>query len=392
MLGIGWGISTLMMLFSLGSGLQTTVHSGFEIFGTDLLGVWGGRTSEQAGGVRVGRWIRLRIDDLEFLQTAVPAIRNASPEASRWQQVSSATRQQEFDVQGVYPIFGSMRRMTLGEGRWLNAGDEMERGRVVVLGSTSRERLFGEQPAVGESVRIDGLSFEVIGVLEKKVGVAGQDDNRLVLMPYRSMGLLRQIRLPDSFLLEAEAGVPHAVIIQQIRDRLAERFGFRPTDKQAVRFWDPTEEEDDAAIITGMVRAMTAIIGAITLAIGGVGVMNIMLVSVTQRTREIGILKALGARRRHILIQFLGEALLITFLGGLLGLAISSFLVWIVPPFPVWSAFTGEKTQTGDVILSMDWPTLLMAGALLAAVGLAAGFWPAVRASRMDPIEALRHE
>ena len=392
MLGIGWGIATLMMLFSLGSGLEDTVRSGFEVFGSGFVQVWGGRTSEQAGGQRVGRWIRLRVDDLDFLQMAVGSIRSASPQVSRRWQVGSASRRQEFDVRGVYPVFGSMRHMEMAEGRWLNAGDEEQRGRVVVIGSNVRERLFGEQPALGESVRIEGLSFEVIGVLQKKVGGEGDDDNRLVLMAYRSMGLLQQIRFPDTLLLELEAGIPRDQIISQIRSRLAERLNFRPTDLQAVSIWDPTQDSKEAGIITGMIKAMTAIVGFITLAIGGVGVMNIMLVSVTQRTREIGILKSLGARRRHILLQFLGEAMMITFLGGLLGLAISWFLAWIVPPFPVWSVFSGSNSHEGDVVLSVSWSTLLMAAGLLSAVGLAAGLWPSVRASRMDPIEALRHE
>ena len=392
MLGIGWGITTLMMLFSLGSGIQTTVRAGLDIFGTNLLEVWSGRTSEQAGGQRAGRWIRLGIDDMEFLRTVIPAIRNASPQIYSRSQIRSASRRQEFLILGVYPVFGPMRRMTMAEGRWLNAGDEMERGRVVVLGSNVRERLFGEQRAIGESVRIEGLSLEVIGVLNKKVAGVGPDDNRLVLVPYSTMGLIQQIHFPESFVLEGEGGVPHTEIVTQIRARLAERFGFRPTDRRAVGIWDPNEEMDNARIITAMVQVMLAIVGTITLAIGGVGVMNIMLVSVTQRTREIGILKAIGARRRQILIQFLGEAMLITFLGGLLGLGLSWFMAWMVPPFPLWSAFSGENSPAGDIVLKVDPPSLLMAAVVLAAVGLAAGIWPAVRAAGMDPMEALRHE
>ena len=391
MLGIGWGITTLVMLSSYGSGFQGALNLGFEAFGTNLFFLWSGTTSEQAGGQRAGRQIRMQIEDLDYVQTTVPTIRQASPQVTRNVRVVSASRHQEFDVSGVYPVFGAIRRMSVEQGRWLDAGDEASRGRVVVIGSSVRERLFGGQPAVGEALHIGGLSFQVVGVLKNKPGPGG-DDNRQVFMPFSSMGLLFPIRYIDSIVLQTERGVPHKAIVKQIRSRLGERLGFRPTDEQALNIYDAQEDLDNIRIITAMINVLMAVIGGITLAIGGVGVMNIMLVSVTQRTREIGILKSLGARRRHILAQFLAEALLIAFLGGVLGMALSYFLAWMIPPLPLWSAVTGDTSREGDIILRVGWQALLLAGGLLSAVGLAAGFWPAVRAARLDPVEALRYE
>jgi putative ABC transport system permease protein len=392
MLGIAWGITTLVMLYSYGSGIHRMVSWGLEIFGTNLIEIWGGRTTLQAGGVRAGRRIRLHIEDLDFLLATVPGLRAASPEMFNTLQVVSATRRQEFDVLAVYPSFGTMRRMTVEEGRWINAADEAQRGRVVVLGSNVRARLFGEQPAIGESVRMNGISFEVVGVLQKKVGGFGRNDNRLVFLPFSADGLLESSEFTNAILVQAEKGFPRPEIVKQIRTRLGERLGFQAIDKGAINVWDSGAEMDRASVVTGIVQSLVGVIGAITLAIGGIGVMNIMLVAVTQRTREIGLLKAIGARRRHILGQFLAEALMITLLGGLLGLAFSAFLCWMIPPLPLWSAVSGDNGKEGDLILSVDWNTLFLATGLLGAVGLIAGIWPAVRASRLDPVEALRYE
>ena len=392
MLGIAWGIATLVMLHSYGSGFQKVVRAGFEVFGSKLLVVWGGRTSEQAGGEKAGRWIRLGLEDMEYIEATVPLVKNASPQHWTRFRLNAGTRTQEFDVLGVYPIYGSMRHMDTAEGRWLSTQDEFGRRRVAVLGWDVKKRLFSDRPVVGEAVRIAGISFNVVGLLRKKIGAGGEEDNRQVFIPFSTMALLQSTRYLDSFIVELRNAPEHAQAVKQIRARLAERLSFRPTDERAVGIWDTERELDEIRVVTGMLKVILAVIGAITLGIGGVGVMNIMLVSVTQRTREIGIQKSLGARRRHILAQFLAEALLITFAGGLMGLGLSYFIAWMVPPLPLWSVFFGEEGRSGDIVLGVGWPTLLLTTGLLSAVGLAAGLWPAVRASRLDPVEALRYE
>jgi putative ABC transport system permease protein len=390
LLGIAWGITTLVMLLAYGSGFQNTVLFAFEAFGTNMIEVWGGRTSSQAGGQRAGRWIRLQLDDMEYVAAAVPQIRSVSPQLWRWMPVISPLRTQDFGVIAVYPAFGRIRRMEASDGRWLTAADESERARVVVLGSSAKERLFGDAPALGQQVRIGGISFDVVGVLKKKVGGPGEDDNRQVFMPFSAMNIVQPSRYLDSFLAELDGPRSHLDVKKQIRERLATKLGFLPTDQRALGVFAPEQEVEKIRIVTGMLRVLVGFIGALTLTIGGVGVTNIMLVAVTQRTREIGVRKALGARRRHILTQFLAEAVLITFAGGLAGLAFSWFLAWLIPPLPLWSALTGEPG--GDIVLRIDWRALVTATAMLVAVGLAAGMWPALRAAKLSPVEALRYE
>ncbi len=392
MLGISWGIATLVMLISYGTEMEKVVRAGFDAWGTKLLIVWGGRTSEQAGGERVGRPIRLTLDDMQFVQANIPLVRNASPECERRLALAYGTRSQEFDVKGVYPIYGAMRGMQPEQGRWLDEADEVGRARVVVIGADVRRRLFSERPALNESVRIAGMSFTVVGVLHPKVGVAGEEDNRLAFIPFSTMVLFRSTRWIDSFYVELEAGEGNADAVKQIRARLAERLVFRPTDERALQIWNAEAEFAEIRLIMSMLRVMVAIIGVITLGVGGVGVTNIMLVAVTQRTREIGIQRAVGARRSQILAQFLAEALLITFAGGLLGLVFAYLVIWIVPPLPVWSVFSDQVTPGSDVALRIDWLTLLQATGILSGVGLVAGLWPAVRASRLRPVDALRYE
>jgi putative ABC transport system permease protein len=391
LLGIAWGITTFVMLLSYGSGFRGMVLMAFESFGTNVLEVMGGRTSEQAGGERAGRQIRMKMADMEYVQASVPLVKKASPEWWWWTKVNSPARSQEFPVLGVYPVYSEIRSMVVEEGRWLNAGDEAQCGRVAVLGSFTRERLFGEQTALGGSVRIGTLSFEVIGVLRRKVGEASWD-NRQVLIPYCTMGLMQPTPYLDAFVVEIDGRGTHAEAERLIRARLAERLHFRPTDRRALWVWNTMEMVENVRKVTAMVQVMVGFIGALTLAIGGVGVTNIMLVSVTQRTREIGVRKAVGARRRHILAQFLAEGLLLTFVGGLLGLALSYFLVWLLPPVPLWSAVAGDEGKGGDIVLGVNGVSLLASALLLGVVGLLAGFWPAWRASRLDPVEALRYE
>jgi len=392
MLGIAWGIATVVLLLSYGTGLERTVLMAMESFGTKVIYIFPGRTSQQAGGEKAGKRIRLQLADMDVIRSSVPLVKTICPAVDSRFKVVYGTRSQEFTVNGVYPVYARMRSMETTEGRWLDESDEMEHARVAVIGSEVRQRLFSGRPAVGESIRIGGVSFDVVGILKRVVQNTDEPDSLQVFIPFTTMSMIHDTRYLNSIAIETESAGAHDQVVRQIRARLGERLGFRPTDRRALGVFDVVNELDEIRIITGSLRVLLAFVGALTLTIGGVGVMNIMLVSVMQRTREIGTQKSLGARRRHILTQFMAEALLITFAGGLLGILLAYGVTSALGPLPLWSAIYGEQARDGDIVLRIAWPTLATSTAILTVIGLAAGIWPAIRASRLDPVEALRYE
>ena len=392
MLGIAWGIATVVLLLAYGAGLESGVLVALKAFGTDVIYVFPGRTSQQAGGEKAGKRIQLQLEDAEAIQTTVPLIKAVSPEVSSQYKIAYGSRSQDYEVSAVYPVFGRMRHIEMAEGRWLDEADLVEHSRVAVLGADVKQRLFSGRPAIGDSVRIGGISFEVIGILRKKVQDTDRPDSQRIYIPFSTMSQLRDTQYLSMIAVESEAGGDHIQVVHQIRTRLGERLGFRPTDRRAIFIWDVQEDLEEVGIITGSLKVLLGFIGALTLTIGGVGVMNIMLVSVMQRTREIGTQKSLGARQRHILTQFLAEALLITFAGGVLGMSFAFAITTLLGPLPLWSAILGEEAREADLYLRIDWATLIASTTILTVVGLAAGLWPAIRAARLDPVEALRYE
>jgi putative ABC transport system permease protein len=390
MLGMAWGIATVVMLLAYGDGFGQACANIFANFGTKLVIVVPGRTSMQAGGQKAGVLVRFTLDDVEALSTNLPQITDITPEVSKQAHVQYDTRVFDFPVTGNYPNVPAVRVLKLAQGRFYNAEDQIQHSRVAVIGSEAKEKLFSGRNALGERIRLDGLSFEVVGILDAKMQEGNDDINRVIYVPFTTMSDLKDTHYLDSIWF-TYLTPEYERLEQSVRSILAVPHKLNQTDRQAVRVFNLMMQVHQFEIITLGLKVLMGFIGTLTLGIGGVGLMNIMLVSVTQRTREIGVQKALGAPRRYILMQFLAEALTITFIGGVLGVILAYTVALSVGRLTLYSAFA-KNGEAGDIRLIIAPGTLIAATLILGLVGLVSGMIPAFRASRLDPIEALRHE
>jgi putative ABC transport system permease protein len=390
MLGMGWGIATVVMLLAYGDGFGQACANIFANFGTKLVIVVPGKTSVQAGGQKSGVQIRFTQDDVDALTTNLPQITHITPNVEKQANVQYDNRDFIFTASGNDPTVYSIRSLKLGQGRFYNMEDQVQRARVAVIGSEAKEKLFSGRNALGEHIRVDGLSFEVVGVLSAKMQEGNDDINRTVYIPFTTMSDLKDTHYLDTIWFNFETP-EYERIEPAVRTILSTQHKFNQTDREAVRVFNLMTQLHQFEIITLGLKILMGFIGTLTLGIGGVGLMNIMLVSVTQRTREIGVQKALGAQRRYILMQFLAEALTITFIGGVFGVILAYVVALSVGRLTLYSAFA-KNGEAGDIRLMIAPGTLIASTLILGAVGLISGMVPAFRASRLDPIEALRHE
>ncbi len=390
MLGMAWGIATVVMLLAYGDGFGRACANIFANFGSKLVIVVPGRTAMQAGGQKAGALVRFTVDDLETLTTNLPQITHITPEVSKQASIQYDTRVFTWAVTGNYPNVFDVRALKLDQGRFYNPEDEIQRARVAVIGSEAKEKLFSGRNALGEHIRVDGLSFEIIGVLSAKMQEGNDDINRVIYVPFSTMSEVKNTHYLDTIWFTYQTP-EYESLEQSVRTILATQHKFNQSDRQAVQVFNLMTQVHQFEIITLGLKVLMGFIGTLTLGIGGVGLMNIMLVSVTQRTREIGVQKALGARRRYILLQFLAEALTITFIGGVLGVVLAYAVALSVGRLTLYSAFA-KNGEAGDIRLIIAPGTLIASTLILGAVGLISGMIPAFRASRLDPIEALRHE
>jgi putative ABC transport system permease protein len=392
MFGIIWGITSVILLVGLGKGFNQDQKERLKTIGVDLAIIWGGRTSEQAGGYAAGRTVRLSIQDAYLIKNEAyliksPELRRSVSEVSRYNAASRPVR-------GVWPEYQRFRSLRVQEGRLMSDDDEREGRRVVVLGVESRDQLFPGKPAIGETLAMNGSPYTVIGVLEKKKqnGSYGSGpDNTQLFIPYASMardcppserpGIFKG--WINNLVVEVADPTHHEEALQQVYRILGREHNFDPNDKDALFIWDTLA---GSQLTERIFQIMTIFFGAValmTLSLGGIGVMNIMLVAVTERTREIGVRKSLGATAADIRNQFFAESAALMTISGAIGLGVGVGICLAV-----------NNVQLPDIVPHpIISPVAIFASLLtLGIITIAAGMYPAQRAAALSPIECLRQE
>jgi putative ABC transport system permease protein len=394
MAGIIWGIVAVTMLLAYGSGFRRVLMSTFDTFGHNVTLCWPGTTSQQAGGERAGTVVKFERADEDDVRAQATLVKQICRESVKFRSISHEERSANTAIRGVCTEYGEMRNEIPSDGRWLAADDEVNRRRVVFLGAILRRKLFAGMPAVGETVRIDGTRFTVIGTMDRKFSDSSYftSDDESAWIPYSTAGDLWDTKTANVMVFEAVAPGLDEKAGQQVLAILAQRQHFSPTDKRAVLLDSMAEFRPIMMGISYGVEFLLLFVGLLTLGIGGVGVMNIMLVTVNERIREIGLRRALGARRRHIRAQFLTEALAITILGGAIGVLLSVGIGALIGTLPFLGPAYEDTTGAVDIHMHVSWEILAASMAVLLLVGLLSGLVPAMRASRLDPVEALRYE
>jgi putative ABC transport system permease protein len=395
MFGIVWGIASVILLVGLGRGFSVDQKKNMQTLGKDLVILWGGRTSAQVGGRAAGREIHLSVDDAELIRGECYQIKNVSPELRRTIPEVSQYNLANRGVVGVWPSYQDFRSLKISEGRLISEDDEREGRRVLVLGSKAYRQLFPGQPAIGASMLVQSVPYLVVGVLQEKKQNSNYNgpDNDYLFAPYSAVsrdfppptkpgaGITRGYL--DDIVFEVADPEEHEAAVLQVRRALGRVHHFDPLDKDALFIWDTMDGAKMLDKIFGVVTLFFGCVAIVTLCLGGIGVMNIMLVSVTERTREIGTRKALGATKRDILRQFFAESAMLTVVSGILGLS-----------FGMGTCAAMQALPLPDFVPHpiVSWISIVLSILTLSLITVTAGVYPAQRAADMTPVESLRYE
>jgi len=382
--GIVWGTVAVTLLGAFGQGLHKQMITNTAGLGDRIAIAWPGLTSVPWEGLGRGRKIRLREENIETVRREVPGVVAVSSEYSSTLKLHYGLKTVAVDVSGVWPEFGAMRNLIPQEGgRFLNPTDQTDQRRMLFLGDKIAGEIFGKEPAVGKTVILGGSPFLIVGVLQKKIqqsSYQGRDEGR-GYMPGSTFRALTGVKYVENFIYQPASASESKAVTENVRAILARQLRFDPKDKEALSVWDTAEEFKFLDIFFLSFRLFLAIVGCFTLIVGGIGVSNIMNVVVEERTKEIGIKMALGAKQAWVLRQFLLETLLITGMGGTIGFAFSWLVCSIFPKF-------GATEYVGDPEISFS--VALLTALVLGATGLLAGFFPARDAARLDPVVAMK--
>ena len=391
MFGIAWGIVSITLMIAAGEGLRVGQKRQRENLGKDIMIVFAGRTSLQAGGMRAGRRVIWLDRDWLAVQGEAAACKYVLPELGNPATVRSLYNSGTMTVAGSLPPFAEIRTLPVAQGRFYDWQDQAEARRVAFLGSDAKKQLFGTRSALGETIELRGIPYVVIGVMREKQQNSSYDgfDVRKVFVPFSAM--IRDIPNPppwpgnsvDRLLVVPKSWEEHEACKTQVRRTLARLHDFDPNDKEAAGIWDTVEEAKAFQMIVDGMNYFLGAVGVTTLFLGGIGVMNVMLVAARERTREIGVRKAVGATRRAILGQFFIETLILVFLSGGVGLGIGYGICALVNLIPMPAFFAGLLPSFKSALLSF---------VLLGTVAVLSALYPARRAAAVDPIEALRYE